>query len=81
MTINITVPKDDLSLKPRITVIAVGGAGGLAADARASRRWGRGRVMPPPSGGTRASCQTLVAHNHVRPCVLRSRLPALRAYA
>ena len=32
MTINITVPKDDLSLKPRITVIGVGGAGGNAVN-------------------------------------------------
>ena len=32
MTINITVPKDDMSLKPRITVIGVGGAGGNAVN-------------------------------------------------
>ncbi len=32
MTINITVPQDDLELKPRITVIGVGGAGGNAVN-------------------------------------------------
>ena len=32
MTINITIPKEDLSLKPRITVIGVGGAGGNAVN-------------------------------------------------
>src|SRR5579863_5992548 len=32
MMINLSIPKDELELKPRITVIGVGGAGGNAVN-------------------------------------------------